>query len=56
MSTLADLAVDSIVCPHCAARPGEECETTTGHRAAVHVARWEPLGIAFGMGYDEGRP
>lgn len=47
-------AIDSVVCPTCRAEPGHACRTLTrGIPTGTHTARWGPLAIAWGEGYQE---
>lgn len=38
----------SIVCPTCAAKPGESCRRPSGHRAStMHASRWQKSESGF---------
>ena len=51
-----DAVRHSLVCPFCAARPGERCVTVSGKPARyIHGARAGIIDNAFAIGYDEGQ-
>lgn len=51
----AEESLRSYACPFCLQPVGERCKTGSGKTCPTHVARWEPLSIAFGEGYGEGQ-
>lgn len=52
---LTALAVATVPCPLCGARPGVKCRTRTGRRATwQHTGRTQSVYDAWRIGYEEG--
>lgn len=50
------LAVETVMCARCEARPKQPCMTVTGRKSNnTHGARTTPLVRAFDLGFEEGR-
>lgn len=48
------VAVATLICPRCEARPGDGCESLSGAKAKTHTSRYQPLLDAYEAGRRAG--